>query len=140
MGAPRFDGWLVFPSVDPRDGQDLIAFNGATVGSLLWLRELRHPALSRGRITDGLNAGVMRSAEQRTVWTHSLLDPADDRVAAIFHNGVELGELRWWSSYWGTFPHPTDGVLYGLNMLTGRHHPFACEPMPLTRPHLRVVR
>jgi len=135
------EGWLVRPGSDERDGQDLISFNGIFVGSVLWLRELRHPSLSRGRMTDGLNTGVrVHGGDSRASWSARQLIPGDDLVWQIFHNGIEIAELRWFASFKGTFPHPTDGFLHGLNMLVGRHHGFAVEPMPLTRPHLTVVR
>lgn len=134
------EGWSVSPCGDPRDGKDIISFAGETVGAILWLRELRHPALSRGRMTDGLNAGVrLHGVDSRSSWTARPLDETGN-LWMLLHNGAEIGELKWWTGFTGTFPHPTDGLLHGLNMLAGRHHAFAVEPMPLTRPHLTVVR
>ena len=123
--------WMVRPS---GDGQDLISFMGSTVGSIMWVRELRYPSICRLRIAQGLDG--YRSPSSRVAWTARPF-AASDSVWLISHNGVEIGELRWFD---GVLDRSAEGVLAGLNMLAGGRRPFACEPMPVTRPHLTVVR
>lgn len=123
-------GWLVYPATD--GVQDLLSFDGVTVGSIIWLRPLRYPSLSRGRMTDGLN-GRRSLHGSRHSWSAQRF--GDESVYLILHNGVEMGELRWFHGV----DRGVHGLLAGLNMQCGRR-PVACEPMPLEAPHLKLVR
>lgn len=129
----RAEMWVVRPDTD-QAGVDVVTRGGVVVAKILWLRELRYPAMCRARMSAGL-AGAFTSHAHRKSWTAD----GGGHVWTLLHNGVAIGELLTTAEFGGPI---CDGVLAGLNMLPGRR-PEACEPMPLEpvrERHLRVVR
>jgi len=115
-------GWEVRVTHD-RDVWDVV-FRDEVVGKVVWIADLRHPMLTKGRIADGLN-GEHTDAPSRC-WSAEL---AVEHRWNLRHNNLVRGEVAWErpprdERRW------IDRILQGLNWVPASRAFTPAEPAP----------
>ena len=104
-----------------------ILFRGSHVGYVHWVRNLRHPELTKLRIIGGLN-GRHGAAQPPRTWSFGT-EGSPGRYD-LHHNGVTVGEIAWDHIPPGDPEVWQDLILAGLNWVSDARQFTPPEPAP----------